>query len=119
MIRELLPFVGQYKEAVKPIDVTDIKNPEFLDGVIEFRFDYINNSKAFSQPITGLEKTQKTKTILVYDELNFKPGDRIIIDGKNYNVQRVDLEVEDKYKKIVKRYPNAWKNYAYKRIEIE
>ena len=32
MIRELLPFVGQYKEAVKPIDVTDINKPDFLDG---------------------------------------------------------------------------------------
>jgi len=34
MIRELLPFVGQWQEAIKPTTVEEIKNPEFFDVIV-------------------------------------------------------------------------------------
>lgn len=118
MIRELLPFVGQYKEAVKPITVEEIKNPEFFDGLVEFRFDYIANRKEYNEPIAGLNKTRKMKTLKTYDKLPFKNGDRVLIENETYAIESVEEVIEDRFKGIVARYPNAWKEYSYKIITL-
>ena len=118
MFRELLPFEGDWQEAIKPISVEQIKNPEFFDGLVRVRFDYETNKKGYFEPIAGLNKTQETKNIKIYDDLPIKNGDRFIIDGKVYSIENVEWVVEEVYKGIVKRYPTAWKQYSYKRIEL-
>lgn len=119
-IKPLLPFVGEYKESIVAKEIDEIKNPEFFDGYIKFRFDYIENTRGYHNPINGIDKTQKIKIIKTYSSCPFKNGDMIRIDGtETYKVDKVTLEVDDKYKKAIARYPNLWKIYAHKRIVLE
>lgn len=118
MIRKVLPFKAGWQEAIKPITVEEIKKPELFDGVVLFRFDYETNRAEHNEPIPGLNRTRKTKSIITYDDLNFKNGDRVIIDGFNYSVENVEELVDDKYKSIIARYPNVWKKYSYKKIKL-
>lgn len=118
MTRKLLPFVGQWQEAIKPITVEEIKNPEFFDGLVEFRFDYIANRKEYNEPIPGLNKTRKMKILKTYDKLPFKNGDRVLIENEIYAIESVDEEIDDEFKPIIARYPNAWKEYSHKIITL-
>ncbi len=118
MVREILPFVANWKEAIKPITVEEIKNPEFFDGLVEFRFDYVANRKEYNEPIAGLNKTRKVKSLKTYDKLPFKNGDRVLIENGIYAIESVEEMIDDKFKPIIARYPNAWKEYSHKIITL-
>lgn len=119
-LKPLLPFRGEYKESTIAREIEDIKNPEFFEGYIDFRFDYIENSKGYYNPISGLDKSQRTKIIKTYSTLPFKNGDMIRIEKlETYKINKVTWEIDECHKKTVARFPGLWKTYAFKRIVLE
>lgn len=118
MRRKILPYRADFKEAIKPENVEEIKGEKYLAGVIPIRFDYITNTDGFIEKIARIKKTETNLVVRTYPNFKIKPGDRFIIDGGNWDVLKAEKIVPEEFKDVIARYPNSKRAYEEYIIEL-